>query len=142
MKKRGESWLKQRKEFMLDILRVAVQVGLWKWSSTYNSVRSSLYFVLKIKLLLNVLALKATLKDSAFWWVVCLTHNAWWSVNSLIINWLACLATWFGVSNTCGGVWLRTTMMKNTMRIVGSSRYGESQYQYLRWIRTGISLIQ
>ena len=142
MKKRGESWLKQRKEFMLEILRVAVQVGLWKWSSTYNFVKSSLNFVLKIKLLLNVLALKAALKDSAFWWVACLTHNVWWSVNSLIINWLACLATWFGVSNTCGGVWLRTTMMKNTMRIMGSSRYGESQYQYLRWIRTEISLIQ
>ena len=24
----------------------------------------------------------------------------------------------------------------------GSSRYGESKYQYLRWIKTGISLIQ
>ena len=63
--------------------------GLWKSRSTYHFLEISAYFVLKIELLLTLLSnfkKDAFLKNSCFWWVVCLTHTVLWSVYSLIIN--------------------------------------------------------
>ena len=103
------------------------QIGLWKWRSTYHFVKNSAYSVLKIELLLTMLFNfdgEVSLKDSAFWWVACLTHKVLWSVYSLIINLigLACHIVWY-ISNTCGGVWLNGVgqarkSMKNMMRIL------------------------
>ena len=66
-----------------------VQVGLWKLRSSYHFVEISAYFVLKIKLQFTMLSnfeRETTLKNSAFWWVACLTHEFLWSVYSLIRN--------------------------------------------------------
>ena len=65
------------------------QVGLWKRRNTYHFVENSAYFMLKTELLLTILSnfeREVAFKDSAFWWVACLTHKVLWSAYSLLTN--------------------------------------------------------
>ena len=48
----------------------------------------------------------AVLNGSAFRWVACLTHKVLSSAYTLITNFIALLAIYFGIHNTCGGAWL------------------------------------
>ena len=85
-----------------------IQVKLWKWRNTYHFVENSASFVLTIELLLTMLSnfeRKVGLKDSTFWWVVCLTQNVLWPVYSLIINLGGLALQMVGISNTCSGLW-------------------------------------
>ena len=119
-----KNWMMWRNGFLVEILGwLYAQVGLWKWRTTNYFVA---FFKLKIELVLTVLSNfegEVALKDSDFWLLKCLTNKALWSVHNVILKWLAWTGIWFGMFNTCNGVWLNGVgyqirkPMKNLIRI-------------------------
>ena len=78
------------RELLVEILGwLYAQLGLWKWRNTYDFLENAAHLVLKIELLLTVLLRferQAAIRNSAFWWVACLTHKAFSYLYSLILN--------------------------------------------------------
>lgn len=75
VKQKGENWQKLGKGLLMGILRAVARTRLRK--STYHFAENSTCFLLKIELMLTVLfdfEKEGALEDSAFSWIVILTH--------------------------------------------------------------------